>query len=127
MRLKSSKINEFRLWGLLLTLFGMGTMILGTVAIILWGDIGKVIAYIFLVIGMLLMLGSMGIYFWAGMMSTSAVSLDCPECGRRTKMIGKTDRCMFCKTILTTDEQYATEKPSAAADVDATVAIENEK
>lgn len=107
MLLKSSKINEFRLWGLLLTLGGMGVMILGTVAILLWGDSGKIIAYIFMFIGMILMLGSVAVYFWAGMMSTSAVSLDCPECGRRTKMIGKTDRCMFCKTILTMDEKYA--------------------
>lgn len=106
MILKSSKINEFRLWGLLLTLAGMGVMILGTVAILLWGDTGKIIAYLFMFLGMVLMLGSVAIYFWAGMMSTSAVSIDCPECGKRTKMIGKTDRCMYCKTILTTDKQY---------------------
>jgi hypothetical protein len=106
MLLKSSKINEFRLWGLLLTLIGMGIMILGTAAILLWGEVGKILAYLFLFIGMLFLLGSMAIYFWAGMMSTAAVALDCPECGKRTKMIGKTDRCMFCKTILTTDERY---------------------
>ena len=107
MRLKSSKLNEVRLWGLLLTLIGMGIMILGTAAILLWGDSGRAVTYLFLLIGMLFMLGSLVVYFWAGMMSTSALTLDCPECGKRTKLIGKTDRCMFCKTVLTLDERYA--------------------
>ena len=107
MLLKSSKINEFRLWGLVLTLGGMGLMILGTAALLLWGDAGKIIVYIFMVIGMFTMLGSMVIYFWAGILSTSAIILQCPECGRQTKILGKTDRCMYCKTILTLDAEYA--------------------
>lgn len=108
MLFKSSKINEFRLWGLLLTMGGMGLMILGTAGIVFWGQAGKVVAGIGLVIGLILMLGSLAIYFWAGMLSTSAVQLDCPECGKLTKMLGKTDRCMFCKTILTLDPEQAT-------------------
>lgn len=107
MRLKSSKINEVRRWGLLLTLGGMGVMLLGTAAVLIWGESGKIALYFFAIIGMFLMLGSVGVYFWAGMMSTSAVTLDCPECGKRTKILGKTDRCMFCRTILTLDESYA--------------------
>lgn len=105
--MKSSKINEFRLWGLVLTLAGMGLMILGTAGLLLWsGDIGRVIVLIFMVLGMLTMLGSMAIYFWAGILSTSAIILQCPECGKQTKILGKTDRCMYCKTILTLDAQY---------------------
>lgn len=108
MLFKSSKINEFRLWGLLLTMGGMAVMIVGLAGIVFdWGSAGKIIAGIFMVIGMLGMLGSMAIYFWAGMLSTSAVSLPCPECGKQTKMLGKTDRCMFCKTILSFDPKYA--------------------
>lgn len=107
MRLKSSKINEFRLWGLLLTLAGMGVMIIGTAAVILWGDQGKVLMFFMMFIGSLLLMASMAIYFWAGMMSTNSVILQCPSCGKQTKMIGKTDRCMYCKTILTLDKQYA--------------------
>lgn len=108
MLLKSSKINEFRLWGLLLTMGGMLIMIIGLAGVVFdWGAVGRIIAVIFLILGMISMLGSMAIYFWAGMMSTSAVALDCPECGKRTKMIGKTDRCMFCKTILTVDPSMA--------------------
>lgn len=108
MLLKSSKINEFRLWGLLLTMGGMGLMVLGTAGIVFWGQAGKVVAGIGLVIGLILMLGSLAIYFWAGMLSTSAVQLECPECHKLTKMLGKTDRCMFCKTILTLDPTQAT-------------------
>jgi len=107
MLFKSSKINEFRLWGLLLTMLGMGLMVLGTAGIVFWGQSGKIIAAIGLVIGLISMMGSLGIYFWAGMLSTTAVQLECPECHKLTKMLGKTDRCMFCKTILTLDPEKA--------------------
>lgn len=109
---KSAKINEFRLWGLVFTLVGMGVMILGTAGILLWGQVGKIFAGIFMVIGMISLLISVAVYFWAGMMSTSATMLQCPECGRQTKMLGKTDRCMFCRTMLTLDPDQATEHPA---------------
>lgn len=109
MLLKSSKVNEFRLWGLLLTMFGLLLMIVGMAGIVFeWGIIGKIIAAIFLVIGLISIMGSMAIYFWAGMLSTSAIAIECPECKKPTKVIGKTDRCMFCKTILTFDPTLAT-------------------
>lgn len=108
MKLKSSKVNEFRLWGLLLTMGGMLLMIIGLAGIVFkWGVAGQIMAGVFMVIGMISMLVSMAIYFMAGMMSTSAVSLECPECGKQTKVLGTTDRCMFCKTLLTMDPQYA--------------------
>ena len=106
---KSSKINEFRLWGLLFTLFGMGLMIVGTAGVVFWGQTGKVFAAVFMVIGMIAMLLSVGVYFWAGMLSTSALILNCPECGRHTKMLGKTDRCMYCRTKMTIDPNQATD------------------
>ncbi|MGF7048364.1 hypothetical protein J2T13_002871 [Paenibacillus sp. DS2015] len=104
---KSAKINAFRLWGLLLTMFGMGLMVLGTGGIVFWGHTGKVFAGIGLVIGLISMLGSLAIYFWAGMLSTSAVQIQCPECDKFTKILGHTDRCMFCRTILTLDPDKA--------------------
>lgn len=107
MLFKSSKINEFRLWGLLLTMLGMGLMVLGTAGIVFWGHSGRIVAAIGLVVGLISMMGSLGIYFWAGMLSTTAVQLECPECHKLTKMLGKTDRCMFCKTILTLDPTKA--------------------
>jgi hypothetical protein len=110
LRLKSSKVNEFRLWGLLMTMGGMLLMIIGLAGIVFnWGTAGRIIAVVFMVIGMLGMLVSMGIYFWAGMLSTTATVIDCPECGRRTKILGTTDRCMFCKTMLTLDPKLETD------------------
>ncbi|MGF9700555.1 YgzB family protein [Paenibacillus sp. MABNR03] len=122
---KSAKINAFRTWGLLLTMLGMGLMVLGTAGIVFWGHAGKVFAAVGLVIGLVAIMASLAIYFWAGMLSTSAVQVDCPECGKLTKMLGKTDRCMFCHTILTLDPNQAnTNRPHLkapsppAADVD---------
>jgi hypothetical protein len=115
MKFKSSKVNEFRLWGLLLTMGGMLLMIVGLAGIVFnWGQAGKIMAVIFMIVGMISMLLSMGVYFWAGMLSTSAIVIECPECGKRTKMLGKTDRCMFCKTVLTLDPQFAEENGAAA-------------
>ncbi len=115
MKFKSSKVNEFRLWGLLLTMGGMLLMILGLAGIVFeWGAAGRMIAAVCMVIGAIAMLVSMGIYFAAGMMSTSATVIECPECGKPTKMLGKTDRCMFCKTILTLDPKYAPAADSGA-------------
>jgi membrane-bound ClpP family serine protease len=108
MLFKSSKVNEFRLWGLLLTMFGLLIMVLGMAGIVFeWGTVGRVIAAVFLVLGLISVFASMAVYFWAGMLSTSAVVLECPECGKTTKILGKTDRCMFCKTILTLDPTHA--------------------
>lgn len=114
MRLKSSKVNEFRLWGLVLILVGMGIMILGTAGIVLWGTKAQWVAGIFLILGMITMLASVAIYFYAGVLSTSATQLTCPECGKITKMLGTTDRCMYCKTILTLDPSIATETAATA-------------
>jgi hypothetical protein len=127
MRLKSSKVNEFRLWGLVLILVGMGVMIAGTAGIVFWGSKAQWIAGVFLILGMITMLGSVAIYFWAGVLSTSAVVLECPECGRQTKMLGKTDRCMFCKTILTLDPAYAGDAPMPETDDSANNSSEDSK
>lgn len=115
MRLKSSKVNEFRLWGLLLTMFGLLLMIIGMAGIVFhWGTAGKAIAALFMILGFLSIMASMAVYFWAGMLSTSAVVLECPECGKTTKLLGKTDRCMFCKTILTLDPAHAPDNKTSS-------------
>lgn len=82
-------------------------MIVGLAGIVFnWGTAGKIMAGIFMVIGAIAMLASMAVYFWAAMMSTSTTVIECPECGKPTKMLGKTDRCMFCKTILSLDPKH---------------------
>jgi Protein of unknown function (DUF2614). len=109
MKWKASKISTMRTWALLLVFVGMGVMVFGTSGILMFGEIGKIIAAVFMVLGIISCLISMGIYFYVGMLSTSAPVLECPECGKRTKMLGKTDRCMYCHTILTWDPELATE------------------
>jgi hypothetical protein len=108
MKWKASKISTMRTWGLLLVLVGMGIMIFGTSGILLFGEVGKIIAAVFMVFGIISCFVSMGIYFWVGMLSTSAPVIECPECSKRTKMLGATDRCMYCHTILTIDPTKAT-------------------
>lgn len=83
-------------------------MIVGLAGIVYdWGTVGRWFAVFCAVIGAIAMLCSMGVYFAAGMLSTSATVVQCPECDRMTKMLGKTDRCMYCKTILSLDPQHA--------------------
>lgn len=108
MRLKSSKVNEARLWGLSFIMGGMLLMIIGLAGIVFnWGTAGKIIAGIFIGIGSISLMVSIFIYFWAGTASTNAVHIECPECGKVTKIIGKSDRCMFCKTILSLESPPA--------------------
>ena len=85
----------------------MALMIAGTAAIVFKFPGASIITAIALVLGLLTMLASMGIYFWAGMLSTSAVQIQCPECEQVTKLLGKTDRCMYCRAILTLDPSVA--------------------
>lgn len=116
MKWKASKISTMRTWGLLLVLVGMGIMIFGTSGILLFGEVGKIIAAVFMVFGIISCFVSMGIYFWVGMLSTSAPVIECPECSKRTKMLGTTDRCMYCHTILTLDPTKATENTPILTD-----------
>lgn len=116
MKWKASKISTMRTAALLLVFVGMGVMVFGTSGILMFGEVGKIIAAIFMVLGMISCLISMGIYFWVGMLSTSAPVLACPECGKRTKILGTTDRCMYCHTILTWDPNQATENVPPAAE-----------
>jgi hypothetical protein len=107
-----AKIYAFRLWGLWLTLGGMLLMILGLVGVVAgWGLAGRIMAAVFMLLGGLTMMASLAVYFYAGMLSNQAYQLTCPSCGKVTKMLGKTDRCMFCKTKLTFDPSIATEFP----------------
>ncbi len=108
MKMRSSKVNEFRLWGLLLTMGGMLLMIIGLAGIVFqWGITGKIIAVSAMFLGAISLILSMVIYFWAGMLSTTAVVVKCPDCGKATKLLGKTDRCMFCSALLTVDLEEA--------------------
>lgn len=97
--LLASKLNKLRTIGLGLVFLGVIVMYFG----FLWP---KAMVFFF-VLGVIVMLSSFGIYFWAGILSSQAIKVECPECGRITKMLGKTDECMYCKTKLSFDRKYA--------------------
>jgi xanthosine utilization system XapX-like protein len=87
---------------MLLIFLGIGIMYIG----LLW----KAAIYVFMMLGLLAIMVSMGIYLWVGTLSLRAAQVTCPRCGKVTKILGKTDQCMFCKTTLTFDPAYAPDK-----------------
>lgn len=56
-----------------------------------------------MLLGFLAIIASTIIYFWIGMLSSKAVQVNCPECGKSTKMLGRVDACMNCNEPLTLD------------------------
>ena len=63
MKWKASKISTMRTWALLLVFVGMGVMVFGTSGILLFGEVGKIVAAVFMVLGIISCFISMGIYF----------------------------------------------------------------
>ncbi|MEW9677005.1 YgzB family protein [Lentibacillus sp. L22] len=96
----SSKINKIRTFALSLIFFGIALMYVG----ILTKKIPWLMA-IFFILGMLAVIFSCVVYFWIGMLSTRAVPIICPSCGKPTKMLGRVDACMHCKQPLTLDKE----------------------
>ncbi|WP_124726559.1 DUF2614 family zinc ribbon-containing protein [Staphylospora marina] len=95
----SGKLNKIRTFALLLIFAGVGVMYLG-----FWL---KTLMAVFIALGMLFVLVSVGIYFWIGILSTQAVRVQCPVCGKETKILGRRDECMHCKAILSVDPKDA--------------------
>ncbi len=100
----AGKINTFRTIALLLIFLGFSVMYIG----LLWPPA----VFVFMGLGLLFFLLSTAIYVWIGTLSSNAPRVVCPRCGKVTKVLGMTDRCMFCKTTLTFDKTYATERES---------------
>lgn len=93
-----NKINRIRSFALSLIFIGI---------IIMYGGIffrsNQVLMLIFMILGVLSILGSTVIYAWIGMLSTKAVQVVCPSCGKPTKMLGRADMCGHCREPLTLD------------------------
>ncbi|MBO2532696.1 Zinc-ribbon containing domain-containing protein [Planifilum fulgidum] len=101
----ANKINKLRTFGLLFIFLGFGAMYLG----FLWPSLHS----LFFILGLLVILGGVGIYFWTGILSMQAVQIECPKCGRITKILGKMDQCAHCKVYLSLDPRHAPkENPS---------------
>lgn len=109
---RKGKINMIRTFALGLVFGGM---------IIMYGSFlvsARWAMWLFIILGVLMVLASTMVYFWIGFISsTRAVYVICPSCQRETKMLGRVDRCMFCKQMLTTDPARATDPSSVQAHV----------
>ncbi|MCF6139339.1 YgzB family protein [Pseudalkalibacillus berkeleyi] len=94
----TSKINKIRTFALSLVFIGIVIMYLG-----LYFKASFTVMTIFMLVGFLATLSSAAVYIWIGMLSTKAVQVECPNCHKVTKVLGRVDACMFCKQPLTMD------------------------
>lgn len=95
----ASKINRIRTIALAMVFLGFFIMYMG----IFFHHYAWVM-YSLMILGFFSVLGSSGIYAWVGMLSTKAVVVKCPECGKGTKVLGRVDVCMSCGQPLTLDK-----------------------
>lgn len=95
----SSKINKIRTFALSLIFIGFLVMYLGIVF-----KSHPIIMTIFMLLGLLFIVASTGVYFWIGMLSTKTVQVICPSCNKPTKILGRVDICMHCHESLTLDK-----------------------
>lgn len=104
-----SKIKRMRTWANWNMLIGIGLMYLGYAFFA--GYLGSFLkgSYLFmtgmLVLGFLLMMVSTVLFMISGMVSTTSPQVQCPTCGKVTKMLGKEDACMFCGQPLTLHDE----------------------
>lgn len=98
MKKYNSKINKIRSFALSLIFIGF---------VIMYGAIffreNQILVLIFMTVGLLCIIGSTAVYGWIGLLSTKAVPVVCPECGKWTKVLGRVDMCMYCNEPLTLD------------------------
>ncbi|MGN7388934.1 YgzB family protein [Sporosarcina sp. SAFN-015] len=93
-----NKINRIRSFALSLIFIGVVIMYLG-----IFFRSNEIVMLIFMVLGLLAILGSTVVYAWIGTLSTRAVQIVCPSCGKETKMLGRVDMCGHCREPLTLD------------------------
>ncbi|MBD7986399.1 YgzB family protein [Sporosarcina sp. Sa2YVA2] len=93
-----NKINRIRSFALSLIFIGVVIMYLG-----IFFRNNEIIMLIFMVLGMIAILGSVVVYAWIGSLSTRALQIICPNCGKQTKMLGRVDMCGHCREPLTMD------------------------
>lgn len=101
----SGKLNKLRTIAMLLIFLGIALMYVG----LLW----RPGLFVFLTLGVLMFILSTAVYIMAGTLSNSAPKVVCPRCQRITKVVGKTDECLFCGVTLTFDPRYAPKEENA--------------
>lgn len=95
----SSKINKIRTFALSLVFISFLVMYLG-----IFFKSHPIVMTIFMLLGLLSIIASTGVYFWIGMLSTKTVQVLCPSCNKHTKILGRVDICMHCNETLTLDK-----------------------
>lgn len=96
--LSYGKLNKVRNWAMLLIFMGVGVMYFGFV----WPSL----VFVFFGLGVILMMCSVAIYFWVGVLSLRLIKVKCPKCNNFTKILGKNDHCMRCNAKLSFDPKY---------------------
>jgi hypothetical protein len=94
----SSKINKIRTFALSLIFIGFIVMYIG-----IFFRTNIWVISTFMILGLLFIVASTGVYFWIGMLSTRTIQVTCPNCEKPTKMLGRVDMCMYCNEPLTLD------------------------
>jgi len=95
---KSSKVNQFRNFALLLVFVGIAIMYMA-----LLFKAHPILMTLFMGIGFIAILLSSGVYLWVGLLSTKVIPVICPNCSKQTKVLGHVDLCMHCNEPLTID------------------------
>ncbi|MBE1555846.1 YgzB family protein [Sporosarcina limicola] len=93
-----NKINRIRSFALSLIFIGVVIMYMG-----IFFKSNEIVMLIFMVLGVLAIIGSTIVYAWIGTLSTRAIPVQCPNCGKHTKMLGRVDMCGHCREPLTMD------------------------
>lgn len=97
----SGKLNKLRSYAMIILIIGVAVMYLAILA-----RSYPILMAILMVIGFLIVIFAATSYFWTGLLSSRATLVECPSCGKVTKMIGKYDECMYCKQKITLDPNY---------------------
>jgi hypothetical protein len=96
---RKNKINRIRTFALSLVFIGFIIMYVG-----LYFKSNEIVMTIFMLLGFLSVIASTVVYFWIGMLSTDSVQVQCPNCNKVTKVLGRVDACMYCNEPLTLDK-----------------------
>ncbi|WP_018923328.1 YgzB family protein [Salsuginibacillus kocurii] len=94
----TSKINKIRTFALALVFVGIFVMYIG-----IFFRTSPILMTIAMLLGFVFIMASAGVYFWIGMLSTKTIQVECPNCEKVTKILGRVDACMYCDEPLTLD------------------------
>ncbi|MFC3901273.1 DUF2614 family zinc ribbon-containing protein [Aliicoccus persicus] len=96
----TNKIKRIRGYALIMIFAGMIIMYMGVFFVqIPW------LFAIFIILGIIPLILSVVIYFWVGIVSTRTLVVQCPNCEKHTKILGRVDYCIHCNEPLTIDKE----------------------